>query len=62
MKQEEPVKNVRIDPVLVGSFTDWEPRKMSTLYDFLQSKEPEENKLDPESVFKYIKKNIGFGE
>lgn len=61
-KPDDPIEPVyRQDPVVIGSFTDWKPRKMTPLFDFLQSKEPKETKLDYRSMFDYLKKNFMFG-
>ena len=53
---------LRIDPVICGSFTDWKPKSMMRIEDFLQGKEiNEERKLDYENVFKFFVKNWKFG-
>ena len=55
---EDPIEPVyRTDPVLVGAFTDWVPRKMMTVFDLIQDKEPDDRKLDYRSYFNYLKKN-----
>ena len=50
-----------VPPVIYGSFTEWKPRRMMTLFDFLQLKEPEENKLDDRNLFEQLKRKDGFG-
>mmetsp|Transcript_37489 Transcript_37489/g.49291 ORF Transcript_37489/g.49291 Transcript_37489/m.49291 type:complete len:153 (+) Transcript_37489:1338-1796(+) len=52
----------RQDPIICGDFTDWKPRVMTTVFDFLQKKEIDDNKLDYRSVFNYLKKNFMFGQ
>ena len=56
----EPV--FKQDPVICGQFTDWKPRKMIPLFDFLQEKEPDDRKLDYRNMFEHLKANFGFGQ
>jgi len=57
----EPEPSYRTDPMICGEFTDWKARPMLTLFDYFQSKEPPENKLDYRSQFEQMTKNFEWG-
>jgi uncharacterized protein YktA (UPF0223 family) len=44
------------DPVIIGSFTDWQPKKMLRMVDFLQNVGPIEEKLTDEKLLREYKK------
>ena len=50
-----------MDPTICAQFTDWKPRKMLRLFDFLHDKLRKEEKLDYRSVFAHFVSNYMWG-
>jgi hypothetical protein len=44
------------DPVIVGSFTEWQPKKMWKLVDFLQECGPLDERITDETMLNLLKK------